>query len=214
MLFIEKKLSIVNLCAYETIALIAPGVMISSTISSARSKENFIKNLLVTTQVSASYFVGCIARSEFSSLKNDNSTTLEDLEFTIGSSVTAGLVSYGTGYALNNNPSFSITRLAASVFSSTGYSLAFQHIPRPYLTPAIFAMEIGTGIIPEGFTTKALKDGTISGISFAIVDLLESTFNPQENTQPEESFEDDSAICPASDIFALDIPKVDMCEIE
>ncbi len=229
MSFIEEQQNIVRLCAYETASLIAPSVIITLTVSSEKNKESFIKNSLLTLQASASYFVGCIARCSLSSLKNKNPTPLEDLEFTVGPGVAAGLVSYSIGYTLDSKPSFSIAYLAASIFSSTGYSLSFQYIPRPYLTSAIFAMEIVTEMIPgglistttaqsfttpKGLTKEALKMGAISGIAFAAIDLLESSITSQGTPQPNENITLSSEICSVSNILPLDIAKVEICEIE
>lgn len=191
MSFFEDQMGIVKQCAYETTAIVAPGVIISSTIGSAKNQDNFIQNSLLTARVSAAYFVSCITKYEVSSLKSEDPTILEDLAFNTGSGVIGGLAYYGTSYHLNTEPSFSKGDLVASVFMSTGYSIAFSYIPRPYLTAAIFFIELGTSVIPglitptkepsENFVDFYIDlvisdpeiEGSISGTVFSAIGLIE-----------------------------------------
>ncbi len=209
MSFFENQMGIVKQCAYETAVVVAPGAMISLTITPKKDKKDsvrtseFVKNSLVTAIVSASYFVSCISKYEILSLNSDNPTALEDAAFTIGSGIVGGFVYYKTSYNLDcykailtldsEKPVFYTEYLAASVFMSTGYSLASNYIPRPYLTAAIFLVELGTAILPtlisspKGVNTKEnllsfdlditptpeAISGAISGAVFSAIEFTE-----------------------------------------
>lgn len=230
MSFLQGQVGIVKRCAYETAVILAPGVIISLTLGAEKNKENLIKNSLVTARVSAAYFVSCISKYEISSLKSDDPTALEDAAFTIGSGIIGGFTYYGAAYPLNPEPSFSTEDLSASILMSTGYSLAFNYIPRPYLTAAIFFVELGTATLPllisppagtkENFVLSNFDvelalapeeiSGIISGAVFSAVGLAEFFISSYYFTPPPSSYANESRyslehsdVCPTYEIELL-----------
>lgn len=213
-LLFKNKLGTLSQCLYETGAIIAPGVVISSAISSKINHTPFSNSVPMILQSSASYFLSCVVRYNF--MYSQAESFDNDYALSISTGAVAGVCYYGAMYHLGETK-FSSAYLISSIYLSTGYSIGYSHIPRPYLSATIFSVEVTAASIPSLLTASSIKEsaleGSIYGIVYTIIDLVESHLNPpQEQNLPEEQTIPGDT-CPAEQEYHLSVLGKNMCEI-
>jgi len=174
MSFFETQKGIISRCIYGTTVIIAPGAAIITY------------NQQTTLTVSGGYFLSCIAKEEITAyLKSEENS--QETNFAID--VVVGAVG---GVAYTASSSFP---LVPAIFMSTGYTMLYNYIDRPFLSLSIIAVEIITDQLDN---TPNLKAGLYSGVVFAALDIMEYTATKQ-NIVAEKML--DNQMIPIQSIF-------------